>query len=154
MMDVRRPLPGGYEVDTDTSRLDLSLVHAWLSTDAFWALGRSYDAVEKAADASVNFGVYDADGGQAGYARVVTDGVTFGWLCDVYIAPAARGQGLGTSLAQVIVDAVRPLGLKRLMLSTVDAHEVYSKVGFEPFPNPQKLMVLEREDNAGVVETE
>lgn len=154
MMDVRRPLPGGYEVDTDTSRLDLSLVHAWLSTDAFWALGRSYDAVEKAADASVNFGVYDADGGQAGYARVVTDGVTFGWLCDVYIASAARGQGLGTALAQVIVDAVRPLGLKRLMLSTVDAHEVYSKVGFEPFPNPQKLMVLEREDNAGVVETE
>lgn len=151
MMEVRRSLPGGYEVDTDTRRLDLSLVHVWLSTDAFWALGRPYDVVEKAAEASVNFGVYDADGGQVGYARVVTDGVTFGWLCDVYIAPAARGQGLGTALAQVIVDAVQPLELKRFMLSTVDAHEVYSKVGFEPVPNPQKLMVLEGEDSAGAV---
>ncbi|MFJ3956285.1 GNAT family N-acetyltransferase [Arthrobacter sp. NPDC090010] len=73
----------------------------------------------------------------------MTDGVTFGWLCDVYIAREARGRGLGRQLSQTIVDVVRPLGLKRFMLSTLDAHELYSKAGFIPLPEPEKLMVLD-----------
>lgn len=141
-LSVRAGLHDGCVVDTDRSRLDLALVHEWLSTDAFWAIGRSFDVVSRAADTSVNFGVYDPEGGQVGYARVVTDGVTFGWLCDVYIAREARGRGLGTALSQVIVDAMRPLGLKRFMLSTVDAHDVYAKAGFVAFPDAQRLMVL------------
>jgi GNAT superfamily N-acetyltransferase len=139
---VRVELHDGFVVDTDRSRLDLATVHHWLSTDAFWALGRSFDAVSQAAQASINFGVYDADGAQVGYARVFTDTVTFGWLCDVYIARHVRGRGLGTALSEVIVDAIRPLGLNRFMLSTVDAHDLYAKTGFIPFPGPQKLMVL------------
>lgn len=149
LLAVRVVLDTGFEVDTDRSRLDLAKVHAWLSTDAFWALGRSFDVVSRAAAASVNFGVYGPDGAQVGYARVFTDGVTFGWLCDVYIAREARGRGLGTALSKVIVDAVRPLGLKRFMLSTLDAHEVYAKAGFVPFPDPRKLMVLEADDPGG-----
>ncbi|MEX0427632.1 GNAT family N-acetyltransferase [Nocardioides sp. DS6] len=141
-LSVRVDLHDGFVVDTARARLDLARVHEWLSTDAFWAIGRSLEAVSRAADASVNFGVYDPEGEQVGYARVVTDGVTFGWLCDVYLARVARGRGLGTALSQVIVDAVRPLGLKRFMLSTVDAHQVYAKAGFVPFPDPQKLMVV------------
>lgn len=89
----------------------------------------------------MNVGVYDSDGKQAGYARVVTDGVTLDWLCDVYIAQEVRSRGLGTALSKVIVDAIRPLGLTRLMLSTADAREVYAKVGFIPVPEPQRLMV-------------
>ena len=109
---------GGFVVDTDPSRLDVVAVHEWLSTDTYWAPGRSFDAVARAADASVNVGVYDSDGKQVGYARVVTDGVTLGWLCDVCIARDVRGRGLGTALSRVIVDAIRPLGLTRLILST------------------------------------
>jgi len=139
---VRIPLAGAYEIDTDHDRLDLERVHEWLSTDAFWAIGRSFDVVQRAAAGSVNFGVYDPRGAQVGYARVVTDGVTFGWLCDVYVAPEARGRGLGNALASAVVDATRPLGLKRLMLSTLDAHELYARVGFEPFPDPSRLMVI------------
>ena len=135
-------LHDGFVVDTDRSRLELATVHHWLSTDAFWALGRSFEAVSQAAQASINFGVYDAAGAQVGYARVFTDTVTFGWLCDVYIARHVRGRGLGTALSEVIVDAIRPLGLNRFMLSTVDAHDLYAKTGFIPFPDPQKLMVL------------
>ncbi|WP_285725910.1 GNAT family N-acetyltransferase [Psychromicrobium xiongbiense] len=78
------------------------------------------------------------------YARLLTDGVTFGWLCDVYIAREARGLRLGTELSRVIVDAVRPWNLKRLMLVTADAHEVYEKAGFTVFPDPNMLMMLER----------
>ncbi|WP_243227447.1 GNAT family N-acetyltransferase [Microbacterium sp. CIAB417] len=139
---ARVPLADGYEIDTDHDSLDLERVHEWLSTDAFWAIGRSFDVVQRAAAASVNFGVYDPTGAQVGYARLVTDGVTFGWLCDVYVAPDERGRGLGKALASAVVDATRPLGLKRLMLSTLDAHELYARVGFEPFPDPDRLMVI------------
>lgn len=135
-------LHDGFVVDTDRSRLELATVHHWLSTDAFWALGRSFEAVSQAAQASINFGVYNDQGTQVGYARVFTDTVTFGWLSDVYIARHVRGRGLGTALSEAIVDAMRPLGLHRFMLSTVDAHDLYAKTGFIPFPNPQKLMVL------------
>ena len=140
-VEVYVSIHDGFVVDTDPSRLDLAVVHEWLSTDTYWAPGCSFDAVARAADASVNVGVYDSDGKQVGYARVVTDGVTLGWLCDVYIARDVRGRGLGTALSRVIVDAIRPLGLTRLMLSTADAREVYAKVGFIPVPEPQRLMV-------------
>lgn len=139
---VRIPLADDYEIDTDHDRLDLRQVHEWLSTDAFWAIGRPFDVVRRAAAASVNFGVYAPTGAQVGYARLVTDGVTFGWLCDVYVAPEARGLGLGKALASAVVDATRPLGLKRVMLSTLDAHQLYARVGFEPFPDPDRLMVI------------
>ena len=142
-VEVHVSIHDGFVVDTDPSRLDLVAVHEWLSTDTYWAAGRSFDVVSRAADASVNFGVYDSDGKQVGYARVVTDGVTLGWLCDVYIAREVRGRGLGTALSKVIVDAIRPLGLRRFMLSTVDAHEIYAGVGFVPCPDPQKLMTLD-----------
>ena len=140
--DVRVELPGGFVVDTDRGRLDLERVHRWLSTDAYWALGRSRDFVERAAAASVNFGVYGPDGAQVGYARVVTDGVAFGWLCDVYVAREVRGRGLGVALSRTVVETFRRLRLKRLMLITPDAHDLYAEVGFVSFPDPEKLMVL------------
>ena len=140
--DVRVELPGGFVVDTDRGRLDLERVHRWLSTDAYWALGRSRDFVERAAAASVNFGVYGPDGAQVGYARVVTDGVAFGWLCDVYVAREVRGRGLGVALSRTVAETFRQLRLKRLMLITPDAHDLYAEVGFVSFPDPEKLMVL------------
>ncbi|MEV5124580.1 GNAT family N-acetyltransferase [Streptomyces decoyicus] len=132
----------GYEIATDPDRLDIDLIHHWLSTDAFWALGRSRETVERSVRASLNFGLYDVDGAQAAYARVVTDLSTFAWLCDVYVAPAHRGNGLGTWLATAIRDHLAPYELKRVLLSTLDAHEVYAKAGFVPFPRPENLMIL------------
>ncbi|NDZ69203.1 GNAT family N-acetyltransferase [Streptomyces cyaneofuscatus] len=131
-----------YEIDTAPGRLDIGLVHHWLSTDAFWALGRSRDTVERSIGGSLNFGVYGPDGGQVAYARVVTDRATFAWLCDVYVAPAHRGRGLGARLATAVRDHLAPYELKRTMLATVDAHELYAKVGFVPVPDPEWLMIL------------
>ncbi|MFG2827076.1 GNAT family N-acetyltransferase [Streptomyces sp. NPDC048434] len=133
----------GYEIALDPDRLDIDLIHHWLSTDAFWALGRSRETVEQSVRASLNFGLYDVHGAQAAYARVVTDLSTFAWLCDVYVAPAHRGRGLGTWLAGAIRDHLAPYRLKRVLLSTLDAHEVYAKAGFVPFPHPQNLMILD-----------
>lgn len=140
-MIIRRE--DGYEIDTAQDRLDVGLVHHWLSTDAFWALGRSRETVEQSIRASLNFGLYDASGAQVAYARVVTDLATFAWLCDVYVAPTHRGTGLGTWLAAGVRDHLAPYKLQRVLLSTLDAHEVYKKVGFVPFPDPHKLMIMD-----------
>ena len=131
-----------YSVDTDLSRIDLFTVHHWLSTDAFWALGRSLETVQRAADGSLNFGVYDRTGHLCDYARVVTDRATFARSCDVYIDRPFRGRGLGRFLTQEVVDTLSPMHLKRVLLSTLDAHGLYEQVGFTPFPDPHKLMIL------------
>jgi len=91
---------------------------------------------------SLNFGVLDEAGGLRGYARVVTDQATFAWVCDVYIDPETRGKGLGVMLAGAIVNHLRPLQLKRVVLSTLDAHGVYEKAGFVALPEPHKWMLL------------
>ncbi|MBT2405195.1 MULTISPECIES: GNAT family N-acetyltransferase [unclassified Streptomyces] len=142
-LPATRELPGGCEISADPARLDAEVIHQWLSEDAYWALGRSREKQDAAIAGSLNFGVYDsASGAQLGYARVVTDRATFAWLCDVYVAPGARGKGLGTALAAAARDHLAAYGLRRVLLATADAHAVYAKVGFEPLGTPEKWMVL------------
>lgn len=129
-------------VTTNPAEIDFDVVHRWLSEDAFWAIGRSRETVDQAARGSLNFGVLDADETLIGYARVVTDHATFAWVCDVYVDRAARGLGIGLLLAESVVAALRPKELKRVLLSTLDVHGLYEKVGFEGLPHPEKLMQL------------
>ncbi|MEU1842500.1 GNAT family N-acetyltransferase [Micromonospora sediminicola] len=123
----------GYQLSTDPDRLDLDRVHAWLATDAYWALGRERETVVRAFAGSIGFGVYrPGDGRQVAVARVVTDRATFAWLCDVYVDRAERGRGLGTGLAGGVRDHLAELGVRRILLATLDAHGVYGKLGFQP----------------------
>jgi GNAT superfamily N-acetyltransferase len=132
-----------YEISTDPARIDAARVHHWLSTDAYWALGRSRDTQDRAIAGSLNFGAYDTvTGQQHAYARVITDHATFAWLCDVYVDPAARGKGLGTTLVTAVRDHLEPTGLRRILLATHDAHGVYAKIGFEPLADPSHWMAL------------
>ncbi len=143
MSDEPLAAPAGYQISTDPARLDAALIHQWLSRDAYWATGRPREKQDRAIACSLNFGAYDsASGAQVGYARVVTDHATFAWLCDVYVDPAVRGQGLGTALAAAVRDYLAPAGLRRVLLATADAHEVYAKVGFTPLAYPEKWMTL------------
>ena len=137
------PLAEGYEISTDAARLDRERVHRWLSTDAYWAIGRAREKQEEAIAGSLNFGVYDtASGEQVAYARVVTDRATFAWLCDVYVDPAVRGKGIGTALVTAVRDDVRAYGVRRVLLATHDAHEVYAPIGFRPLERPDQWMAL------------
>ncbi|WP_406859818.1 GNAT family N-acetyltransferase [Streptomyces sp. HUAS MG47] len=134
---------GAYEISTDLARLDRARVHHWLSTDAYWALGRPRAKQDRAIDASLNFGAYQRDTGElAAYARVVTDRETFAWLCDVYVDRPARGTGLGTALVAAVRDHLAPYGVRRIMLATEDAHGVYEKVGFARLQDPGRWMAL------------
>ncbi|MER0444648.1 GNAT family N-acetyltransferase [Streptomyces sp. Edi4] len=132
-----------YAISSDPARLEPARIHHWLSTDAYWALGRTREKQDAAIAGSLNFGAYDAgSGAQVAYARVVTDRATFAWLCDVYVDPAVRGKGLGTALVAAARDHLEPYGLRRILLATADAHGVYEKLGFRPLENPAKWMAL------------
>ncbi|WP_327664232.1 MULTISPECIES: GNAT family N-acetyltransferase [unclassified Streptomyces] len=137
------PLPDGYAISTDPARIDTDRVHAWLSEDAYWALGRPRAQQDKALAGSLNFGVYDAASGeQVAYARVVTDEATFAWLCDVYVDRSVRGKGIGKAMVTTIRDHLEPLGIRRVLLATQDAHGVYEEVGFKPLEHPDQWMAL------------
>ncbi|AEY88296.1 acetyltransferase [Streptomyces hygroscopicus subsp. jinggangensis 5008] len=135
-------LPEGYEFSADSARVDVDRVYGWLSSDAYWAIGRPREKHERAMASSLNFGVYDtASGEQVAYARVVTDQALFAWLADVYVDPAVRGKGVGTAFVARIRAHLEPLGLRRLLLATQDAHAVYEKLGFRPLDRPELYMV-------------
>lgn len=137
------PLAEGYEISTDPHRIDRERVHRWLSTDAYWALGRPRETQDRAIEGSLNFAVYETvSGEQVAYARVVTDRATFGWLCDVYVDPSVRAKGIGTALVGAVREHLRSYGIKRILLATHDAHGVYEKLGFAPLEKPDQWMAL------------
>ena len=126
---------------SDPSDLDLDLIFRWLSEDAYWAIGRSRATQDAAVASSRNYSVFDGESGaQLGYARIITDAATFAWLCDVYVAPNARGRGAGQLLLTGILAELDPLGLKRIGLRTLDAHSLYEKFGFRALDQPETWM--------------
>ncbi|WP_159801399.1 GNAT family N-acetyltransferase [Arthrobacter zhaoguopingii] len=134
-----------YLFSTATSRIDRGRVHRWLSEQSYWATGRARRSQDEAIDASRYYGVYDAETGeQVAYGRVITDGVTFAWLCDVFVAAEVRGQGIGKMLTAGVIDDLEALGLKRILLSTGDAHGLYAQFGFTPLADPSRLMTRTR----------
>ncbi|QJD77929.1 GNAT family N-acetyltransferase [Spirosoma rhododendri] len=126
-----------YIISTDKSRLDLNLVHQFLSQESYWAKNMPMELVRKAVDNSLCFGVYLADQ-QVGFARVITDYTTFAYLSDVFVVKEHRGKGLSKRLVQYIVDYPDLQGLRRWTLVTVDAHTLYEQFGFT-FPDDPKL---------------
>lgn len=120
---------GEYTISTDKSRLDLDVIHDFLTTKTYWSVGVSLDVVERAIDNSLCFGVYRGDE-QVGFARVITDQATMAYLSDVFVLDH-RGMGLSKWLVEVILDDKRLQGLRRFILVTKDAHSLYSRYGFE-----------------------
>lgn len=135
-------VPNGLVFSSDTSMIDVALVHRWLSEQAYWARGRTRETHDAAMAGSRNYGVFDAGTGeQLAYARAITDGATFAWIADVFVEPSARGRGVGIRIMQGIVDDLEPLGLKRMALFTEDAHTLYEKFGFQRLPDPEGWML-------------
>ena len=131
---------GQYWITTDTQKLDLNAIHAYLS-QSFWAEGIPKETMAKAITNSLCFGLFDgAD--QVGLARVVTDRATFAYLCDVYVLETHRGRGLGKWLIEVVMAHPDLQGLRRFQLVTRDAHGLYSRHGFATPLNPERHMEI------------
>lgn len=139
---LRRVRADGYEIDTDPSRLDRAMIHHFLSTEAYWALGVPRDLVDRSIDHSLNFGLYRPDGRQVGFARVLTDTVVFAYLADVFVLPAERARGLGAFLVATVVSHPDLQRLRRFSLATADAHGLYERFGWRPHPRPQDILEI------------
>jgi GNAT superfamily N-acetyltransferase len=129
----------GYEISTDPARLDLDVIHGFLR-EAYWSPGVGRDVVERSIAGSLCFGLYAPDGGQAGFARAVTDRATFAWIADVFVLEPHRGQGLAAWLVETVVGHPDLAGLRRVVLATRDAHGLYSSLGFGPLRRPEWWM--------------
>lgn len=127
-MEIQEYQRGDYTVSTDQSRLNLPLIHQFLSTQTEWGRNRTLEVVTRAAENSLNFGVFQG-AEQVGYARVVTDYATFAWICDVFILNDHRAKGLGKWLVACITNHPQLKLLRRLLLSTRNAHGLYRTYG-------------------------
>jgi GNAT superfamily N-acetyltransferase len=127
------------ELDDDKARLDMARIHSWLAS-SYWSPGIARDVVERAIAGSHCLGAYAADGGQVGFARMITDHATFAWLADVWIDEPARGRGLGRRMVSWFLDRPDFAGLRRIGLTTADAHGVYAALGFTALARPERYM--------------
>ena len=127
-------------ISTDPHQLQLDTVHGWLHQTS-WSPNIRREVVARAFANSYSVGAYLADGTQVAVARVVSDGATFGWLCDVFVEPAFRSRGLATQMTQHLMALPSLATLRTWMLGTRDAHEVYRALGFHDL-EPGRFMVL------------
>jgi GNAT superfamily N-acetyltransferase len=126
----------GFTVSTDPSCLDVDAIHAYL-TQSYWSPGIPQETVERAIQNSLCFGLFQGSD-QIGFARVVTDRATFGYLADVYVLEEYRGKGLAMWLIECVCSHSELQGLRRFGLATRDAHELYRKFGFTELADPAK----------------
>lgn len=135
------------QISTVPASLDLDWLVPALGERAYWATGRSRETIEASIRGSLCFGAYDlADGGrQVGFARVITDRATYGWVCDVFVDESARGGGIGKALMAAVL-AEPSLQTCRLVLTTQTASGLYEQFGFIPLRNPERYMERPRRD--------
>lgn len=128
-----------FQVSTDRTRLDVTMIHRFLSENSTWAVGIPRDVVEKSIETSLCFGGY-LDGRQIAYARVVTDYATTAHLVDVFVLPEYRGNGYAKQMMRVVMEHPSLQGLRRFTLNTSDAHSLYERFGFTAPKKPEALM--------------
>lgn len=138
-----------YLISTDKSLLQIDRIHKFLSTEAYWCLDIPKKIVEASISSSLCFGLYDTKASiqeQIGYARIISDGATFAWLCDVYVENNYRGNGLSKWLMECVFSHPDLQNLRRICLATKDAHELYKKFGFKVTETPQNWMEIKDND--------
>lgn len=133
----------GFAISTEKYWLDIPMIHQYLSEESYWAQHIPMELVKKSIDHSLCFGVYQR-GKQVGFARVITDQSTFAYLADVFILSPFRGQGLAKWLMEHIHQYPDLQGLRRWMLMTKDAHNLYTRFGWEPVPESHTGRIMQK----------
>jgi GNAT superfamily N-acetyltransferase len=136
---IRVDGPDGYWISDDQELLDIPRIHAWISKEAYWARGRSYEMMARAIAHSLSVGLYAPDGTQAGYARLVTDKATFAWLCDVFVDDAHRGHGLGSFLVAHTVGHADVASIRQVLM-TEPGRSLYRRFGFGDLARTERWM--------------
>lgn len=135
---------GTYSISTDPSLLDLNAINNVFDSDwMYWTIRLPIAELKQAIASSFCFGVYEAGKGtQIGFARVVTDKVTFGYITDVYVLPEYRGTGLGGWLIDCVNEYLEGLPyLRWAMLRTSQ------KTSCKAYEKRLGMMVLENKES-------
>ena len=134
---------GDYEITDDPDRIDVDVVHAFLSEESYWRRGVSRERVATSVRMSLPLSAHRSTGASTmvGFARIVTDTVTHAWLDDVFVLPEHRGRGIAGALVDAAVEHPVVADTSMQLLLTADAHALYARHGFQPFPEPRALMV-------------
>lgn len=133
----------GYTVTTDKTLMKPEQVHRWLSTESYWAKNIPFGTVKTAFDHSYCVAVLKGEA-QVGFARLITDYASFAYLADVYVEEAHRGKGLGKKMMTLITENDWVKSLRRIMLATLDAHDLYTQFGFVQPSFPERFMEISR----------
>jgi len=145
-MEIFQQAKDQFVISTDPAKIDIAFVHDYLCNESYWAKNIPIDIVKKSIEGSLCFAVYCQDEqnisscNQVGFARVVTDHATFGYLADVFITEKFRGKGLSKWMMQCIFDHPQLQGFRRWMLATKDAQGLYAQFGFKPLDRPERIM--------------
>ncbi len=142
-MQVYEATQNQFSISTDKSKLDVSVIHGYLSNESYWAKNIPLEIVKRSIEGSLCFGLYVSENSiskQVGFARIITDCATFAYLADVFVLPSYRGNGLSKWLMKIIMDCPHLQGLRRWLLATQDAHGLYLQFGFLPLDKPERIM--------------
>jgi GNAT superfamily N-acetyltransferase len=144
-MKIYEALQNQFIISTDKSQLNMGFIHDFLSKESYWAKNIPIETVQKCVDGSCCFGLYVKENSiskQIGFARVITDFATFGYLADVFIIETYRGKGLAKWLMEMIMKHPELQGLRGWLLATKDAHALYAQFGFSLLENTGRFMRL------------
>ena len=138
---MKRIHPGNseYTISSIHGDMDITAIHDYLSNHAYWCLNIPLDTLKKAMEHSLNVGIFHK-GIQVGFARVITDYATIAYLGDVYILPGHRGHGLSKWMMEYVMNYPGLGRLRRWILLTRDAHELYKKFGWKDISHPERWM--------------
>ena len=128
----------GILISTERSRIDLAMVHEFLST-SYWGEGITLPQVERQVGASLPFGLY-IDGRMIGFCRVISDYTRWAMLCDVIVLEEHQGRGYGRRLVRATMDHPELRDVNRWILATKDVHGVYEPCGFTELGKPEMWM--------------
>jgi GNAT superfamily N-acetyltransferase len=137
-------------ISTDKEKLDVEFIWNYLGKESYWAKNIPLEVVKKSIEGSFCFGLYFRDPAneiadhknyeQVGFARVITDHATFGYLADVFIVETWRGQGLSKWMMKGVMAHPELQGFRRWLLATKDAHGLYRQFGFDALDRPDRIM--------------
>ncbi len=135
----------GYTITTNKNKIDLSTLHKYLSEESYWSKGIPLDILKKAVKNSICFSILSPSEEFVGFARMITDSATFGYLADVFVLDNRKGKGLGKWLVEVVMSYPEFNVLRNWFLYTKDAHSLYEKCGW------QRIKQLDLIDKAMIV---
>lgn len=142
---IREYIADGFQFSTDKKLLDINYIQSFLSTKSYWAEGIPLVLVNNAINNSLCIGIFK-EGRQIGFARIITDYTTFGYLADVFIDEAYRGKGLSKKLMQFILSFEEVKLFRRFILATKDAHGLYAQFGFTALKTPANFLEIHQPD--------